>query len=98
MDTGASCSIINFHTFEELKKTQKVELVKSNTNTLAVNGEKLKLLGYVKIKTCFDIVGRYQTELKAWVSAKDGCKPNILGMDFMNNSAKLIDKQNAILT
>ena len=91
MDTGASCSIINFHTFEELKKTQKVELVKSNTNTLAVNGEKLKLLGYVKIKTCFDIEGRYQTELKAWVSAKDGCKPNILGMDFMNNSTKLID-------
>ena len=63
----------------------------SKNHTLAVNGEKLKLLGQITFKTSFDIEGKYQVEVTAWVSAKDGCKPNLLGMDFLESTVKSID-------
>ena len=52
---------------------------------------KLKLLGQITFKTSFDIEGKYQVEVTAWVSAKDGCKPNLLGMDFLESTVKSID-------
>ena len=63
----------------------------SKNHTLAVNGEKLKLLGQIFFKTSFDIEGKYQVEVTTWVSAKDGCKPNLLGMDFLESTVKSID-------
>ena len=63
----------------------------SKNHTLAVNGEKLKLLGQITFKTSFDIEGKYQVEVTTWVSAKDGCKPNLLGMDFLESTVKSID-------
>ena len=66
----------------------------SKNHTLAVNGEKLKLLGQITFKTSFDIEGKYQVEVTAWVSAKDGCKPNLLGMDFLESTVKSIDLTN----
>ena len=63
----------------------------SKNHTLAVNGEKLKLLGQITFKTSFDMEGKYQVEVIAWVSAKDGCKPNFLGMDFLESTVKSID-------
>ena len=62
----------------------------SKNYTLAVNGEKLKLLGQITF-TSFDIEGKYQVEVTAWVSAKDGCKPNLLGMDFLESTVKSIN-------
>ena len=72
-------------------KTQHIEMKASKNHTLAVNGEKLKLLGQITFKTSFDIEGRYQVEITAWVSAKDGCKPNLLGMEFLESTVKSID-------
>ena len=63
----------------------------SKNHTLAVNGEKLKLLGQITFKTSFDIEGKYQIEVTAWVSAKDVCKPILLGMDFLESTVKSID-------
>ena len=63
----------------------------SKNHTLAVNGEKLKLLGQISFKTSFDIEGKYQVEVTALVSAKDGCQPNLLGMDFLESTVKSID-------
>ena len=63
----------------------------SKNHTLAVNGEKLKLLGQITFKTSFDIEGKYQVEVTAWVSVKDGCKPNLLRMDFLESTVKSID-------
>ena len=63
----------------------------SKNHTLAVSGEKLKPLGQITFKTSFDIAGKYQVEVTAWVSAKDGCKPNLLGMDFFESNVKSID-------
>ena len=74
LDTGATSSIINYYTCNELCKTQKIDLVKIKTNTVAVNGEKLKLLGYITFNSSFDIEGKYNVKIKTWVSAKDGCK------------------------
>ena len=91
LDTGASSSIFNYHTYTELCKTQHIEMKASKNHTLAVNGEKLKLLGQKTFKTSFDIEGKYQVEITAWVSAKDGCKPNLLGMDFLESTVKSID-------
>ena len=91
LDTGASSSIINYHTYLELCKLQHIEMKASKNHTLAVNGEKLKLLGQITFKTSFDIEGKYQVEVTTWVSAKDGCKPNLLGMDFLESTVKSID-------
>ena len=63
----------------------------SKNHTLVVNGEKLKLLGRITFKTSFDIEGKYRVGVTAWVSAKDGCKPNLLGMDFLESTVKSID-------
>ena len=63
----------------------------SKNHTLAVNGEKLKLLGQITFNTSFDIEGKYQVEVTTWVSAKDGCKPNLLGTDFLESTVKSID-------
>ena len=63
----------------------------SKNLTLAVNGEKLKLLGQITFKTSFDNEGKYQVEVTTWVLAKDGCKPNLLGMDFLESTVKSID-------
>ena len=63
----------------------------SKNHDLAVNGEKLKVLGPITFKTSFDIEGKNQVEVTAWVSAKDGCKPKLLGMDFLESTVKSID-------
>ena len=91
MDKGAASSIINYLTYIELCKTQHIELKASKNHTLAVNSEKLKLLGQITLKTSFDIEGKYQVEVTAWVSAKDGCQPNLLGTDFLESTVKSID-------
>ena len=45
LDTGASSSIIKYHAYIELCKTQQIEIRASKNHALAVNGEKLQLLG-----------------------------------------------------
>ena len=72
-------------------KTQDIEMKASKNHTLAVIGEKLKLLVQITFETSFDIEGKYQVEVTAWVSAKDGCKPNFLGMDFLKSTLNSID-------
>ena len=72
-------------------KTQHIEMEASKNHTLAVKVEKLKLLGQITFKIFFDIEGKYQVEVTAWVSAKDGCKPNLLGMDFLESTVKSTD-------
>ena len=72
-------------------KTQHIEMKTSKNHNLAVMGEKLKLLGQITFKTSFDIEGKCQVEVTAWVSAKDGCKANLLGMDFLQSTVNSID-------
>ena len=69
-DTGATSSIINYHTYNELCKTQKANLIKTKTNTVAVNGEKLMLLGYITFNSSFDIEGKNNVIVKTWFRPK----------------------------
>ena len=63
----------------------------SKNHTPVVNVGKLKLLCQITFKTFFDIEGKYRVEVISWVSTKDGCKPNLLGMDFLESTEKSID-------
>ena len=62
----------------------------SKQKTIAVNGERLKLLGYIHVPISIDIEGKYYTDLKTWVSEKNGCELNIFGVDFLNFATKSI--------
>ena len=91
VDTGATCSLINFDFLQELKSLIDAKLIESKQKTIAVNGERLKLLGYIHVPILFDIEGKYYTDLETWVSEKNGCELNILGMDFLNFATKSIE-------
>ena len=91
VDTGATCSLINFDFLQELKSLIDVKLIESKQKTIAVNGERLKLLGYIHVPISFDIEGKYYSDLKTWVSEKNGCELNILGMDFLIFATKSIE-------
>ena len=52
---------------------------------------KLKLLEQTKSKFSFDITGKYHVDVTAWISAKNRCKQNLLGMDFIENTLNSID-------
>ena len=91
IDTGATCSLINSGTYQQYCKLQPLELQKSDSITVAVNGEKIKLSGYTNFEANFDIQGDYLIKIKAWVSAKNGCKLNILRMNFVFKTTKSIE-------
>ena len=91
VDTGATCSLINFDLLQRIKSLIDVKLIESKQKTIAVNGERLKLLGYIYVPISFAIEGKYYTDLKTWVSLKNGCELNIPGMDFLNFATKSIE-------
>ena len=62
VDTGATCSLLNYDTYLEYAKIQKLTLTKAQSNTFAVNGQKLKLLGYTNFNASFDSKGDYFVE------------------------------------
>ena len=91
VDTGATCSLLNYDTHFECAKIHKLTLTKAQSKTFAVNGQKIKLLGYTNFNASFDSKSDYVVKVRAWVAAMDGCKLNIVGMDFLSKSTKSID-------
>ena len=75
--TGATCSLINFDSYEHYCKIQPLQLNKSRSKKVAVNGEKLKLIGYTNFDSTFGTNTDNPVKMKAWISAKDGCDLNI---------------------
>ena len=86
----ATCSLINFDSYEQYCEIQPLQLNKSRSNTVAVNGEKLKLIGYTNFDSNFDTNTDTPVKIKAWISAENGCDLNILGMDFISHNIKSI--------
>ena len=97
LDTGATCSLINFDNYEQYCKIQPLQLNKSRSNTVAVNGEKLKLIGYTNFDSSFGTNTDNPVKIKAWISAENGCDLNILGMDFISHNIKSITFSNLSL-
>ena len=62
VDIGATCSLLNFDTYLEFAKTQRLTLTKAQSKTSAVNGQNLKLLGYTKFNASFDSKGDYSVK------------------------------------
>ena len=98
MDTGATCSIINFTTYSEIDKLQNLELHETVSSTKAVNGNTLDLLGYTFIVSSFDREGSFKIRHKGLVSIPNGPKPNILEMDFIHQFRSTIDMDNSMFT
>ena len=82
--------LINFDSYEQYCKIQPLQLNKSKSNTVAVNGEKLKLIGYTNFDSTFGTNTDNPVKIKAWISAENGCDLNILGMDFISHNFKSI--------
>ena len=91
VDTGATCSLLNYYSYENLCNVQKLKITPTKSSTIAVNGERLKILGSIVLKSSFDIEGQYEVEQRILVSEKNGAKHNILGMDFLQSCSNNID-------
>ena len=64
LDTGATCSLINFDSYEQYCKKQPLTLNKSRSNSVANNGEKLKLKDYTTFDSTFGTNFDYPVKLK----------------------------------
>ena len=94
LDTGATCSLINFDSYEQYCKIQPLQLNESRSNTVAVSREKLKLLGYTNFDSTFSTNTDNPVKIKAWISAENGCDLNVLGMNFISHNINSIKTPN----
>ena len=91
VDTAALCSLLNFYSYENLCNVQKLTITPTNSSTIAVNDQRLKILGCIILKSSFDIEGQYDVEHRILVSEKNVAKHNILGMNFLQSCSNNID-------
>ena len=97
LETGATCSLIKFGSYEKYCKIQPLQLNKSRSNTVAVNREKIKLIVYTIFDSIFGTKTDYPMKIKEWISAKDGCNLKVLGMYFISQLIKSINFLNSKL-
>ena len=78
LDTGASCSIINYRTFWEICQLQRpITLQKS---TKLTKKQTFPMVGYAIITFCYDPDGQFLFPSTVWVTEMK--TQNLLGMDF----------------
>ena len=81
LDTGASCSIINYRTFWEICQLQHpITLQKSTKLTKTYSGQTVPMVGYANITFCYDPDGQFVFPLTVWVTEMK--TQNLVGMDF----------------
>ena len=90
MATGATCSPPNFDSYEQFCKIQPLQLNNSRSNTIAVPGEKLKIIGYTVFDNAFGNNIEHSEKKETWVSAKFGCDQNKLVKDFISQIIETI--------
>ena len=88
LDTGATSSLISFDSYEHYDNIQPLSIKKIKLNTVAVTGKKLKVKGFTTFDPTLDTNTDNSVRIKAWISAKDGCDLNILGMNFFSQNSK----------
>ena len=81
LDTGASCSIINYRTFWEICQLQHpITIQKSTKVTKTYSGQTVPIIGYATITFSYDPHGQFIFPLTAWIAEMKTQNP--LGMDF----------------
>ena len=81
LDTGASCSIINYRTFWEICQLQHpITIQKSTQLTKTYSGQTVPMIGYAAINFCYDPDGQFVFPLTVWIIKLKA--QNLLGMDF----------------
>ena len=63
VDTGANYSLLNYDSYLEYAKIQKITLTKAQSKTFVVNGQKLKLQGYTNFDSKIDDGYRPRTDV-----------------------------------
>ena len=86
LDTGASCSIINYRTFWETSQFHHPIMVhRSNKLTKTYSGQVVPMFGYAIIEFSYDPNGEYSFPLTVWITEMKTL--NLIGMDFCQNQA-----------
>ena len=86
LDTGASCSIINYWTFWEISQFQHPIMVhRSNKLSKTFSGQVVPMIGYANIDLNCDSNGKLSFPLTVWITEMR--TQNLLGMDFCQNQA-----------
>ena len=86
LDTGASCSIINYRTFWEISQFQHPIMVhRSNNLTKTYSGQVVPMIGYATIEFSYDPNGKNSFPLTVWITEMK--TQNLLLMDSCQNQA-----------
>ena len=86
LDTGASCSIINYGTFWEISQFQHPIMVhRNNKPTKTYSRQVAPMIGCATIELSFDSNGKFSFPLTVWITEMK--TQNLLGMDFCQNQA-----------
>ena len=81
LDTGASCSIINYRTFWEICQTQHpIAVNRSTKQTKTYSSQVVLMIGSAKIKFSYHTDGHFSLPLALWMT--DFKTHNFLGIDF----------------
>ena len=98
IDTGATCSIINCDTFEEIEKIQPLVVMPLEKSPLAANGHAMPMKEKVMIQSAFDVEFSCVIEHTVYVSDSPEARMNFLGMDFLAKISELFNLRNPLLT
>ena len=89
LDTGASCSIINYRTFWDISQFHHPIVVhRSNKLTKTYSGQVVPMIGYATMEFSYDPNGENTFPLTVWITEMR--TQNLLGMDFCQNQASRI--------
>ena len=81
LDTGATCSIINYRNFWEICQLQHpIAIQKSTKVTKTYSGQTVPMIGYATITFIYDRDGQFKFPLTVWITEMR--TQNLLGMDF----------------
>ena len=81
LDTGASCSIVNYRTFWEIGQLQHPITIQESTKLIKTySGETVPMVGYAPITVCYHPDGQFVFPFTVWITEMK--TQNLLGMDF----------------
>ena len=84
LDTRASCSIINYRTFQKISQIQHpIKVHRSNRLTKIYSSQVVPMIRYATIEFNYDPNGEYSFTLTVWITEMK--TQNFLEMDFCQN-------------